>query len=175
MRMDEQKAGEMGDDCATNVHLSVQIRSLHNLIRRYLNANLSHESRSLTGVNIELIMFLARHKDEEIFQYDVERRFSITKSTASRVLGLMEKKGLIERRSVERDARLRRIVLTDTAMDMVNSIETNSDVMEEVLMEGFSCEDRARLNKYFQRMRQNLLSTGMVGGCHTHPNHEELK
>ena len=74
---------------------SVAIRSLHNVINRYLAVTRPMEVDSLSGGNIDIITFLARHSEREIFPQDVERRFGITRSTSSRVLALMERKGLI--------------------------------------------------------------------------------
>ena len=87
---------------------SVAIRSLHNVINRYLAVTRPMEVESLSGGNIDIITFLARHSEREIFPQDVERRFGITRSTSSRVLALMERKRLIVRESVPRDARLKK-------------------------------------------------------------------
>ncbi len=48
-----------------------------------------------------------------MFQRDIEREFSITRSTVTNILQLMERKGYIERRSVPQDARLKQLVLTE--------------------------------------------------------------
>ncbi len=81
---------------------SVAMRSLHNVINRYLAVTRPMEVESLSGGNSDIIIFLARHSEREIFQHAVERRFGITRSTSSRVLALMERKGLIARESVAR-------------------------------------------------------------------------
>lgn len=56
---------------------SVAIRSLHNVINRYLAVTRPMEVESLSGGNIDIITFLARHSEREIFPQDVERRFGI--------------------------------------------------------------------------------------------------
>lgn len=147
---------------ASDFHPSVQIRSLHNLIGRYLTATLPSETRTLTGGNMQILVFLYNQGDREVFQYDIERRFSITRSTASRVLRLMEKKGLVERQSVKRDARLRRIVLTPIARDTARKLRDSTTSVEESLLNGFDEEERRRLRCYLLRMKQNLFDTGLV-------------
>lgn len=154
-------------------HLGIEIRSLSNMINRYLGVTMPEDARNATGGNARIIMFLAKNQTRNIFQYDIEERFSITRSTASRVLSLMEKKGLIERHAVERDARLRKIVLTKAALDIADSLRANAMRMEDMLFEGFQQEDRDNLSRYFARMRSNLLSTGLVGSnCPGAPNQE---
>ncbi|SPU25488.1 MarR family transcriptional regulator [Bifidobacterium bifidum] len=68
-------------------------------------------------------MFLDRNRNREIYQHTIEQKFCITRSTASRVLALMEKKGLIARESVAHDARCKRIVLTDKADAIVADLK----------------------------------------------------
>ena len=53
------------------------------------------------------------HRDEPVFQRDIEREFSITRSTVTNILQLMERKGYIQRLSVPQDARLKQLVLTE--------------------------------------------------------------
>lgn len=90
---------------------SVAIRSLHNVVNRYLRVTRPEEAEDVSNGNVDIIVYLARHDNEEIFPQDIEQRFGVTRSTSSRVLGLMEQKGLIARESVKRDARLKKIVL----------------------------------------------------------------
>lgn len=142
---------------------SIEIRSLHNMINRYLAATMPEEARIATGGNTHIIVYLERHEGRDIFQYDIEQRFSITRSTASRVLSLMEKKGLIERRSVDYDARLRKIVLTDKARAISQTLRDNASSMEQVLLDGLDAEDVRRLLDVLGRMKNNLAATGKVG------------
>ena len=44
----------------------------------------------VSGTNGRIIRFLSDHENEDVYQRDLEREFGITRSTASRVLTLME-------------------------------------------------------------------------------------
>ena len=69
----------------------------------------------------------------------------------------MEKKGYIERISVEKDARLKKIILTDKArkiqrqnyIDMHNMVETQ-------LKKGISEEDMEKFIQIIRKMKENL-------------------
>ena len=76
---------------------SVAIRSLHNVVNRYLRVTRPEEAEDVSNGNVYIIVYLARHDNEEIFPQDIEQRFGVTRSTSCRVLGLMEQKGLIAR------------------------------------------------------------------------------
>ena len=75
----------------------------------------------------------------------------------------MEKKGLIERRSVDYDARLRKIVLTDKARAIAEALRDNASRMEQVLLGGMSNAEVSQLLDLLDHMKRNLAATGMVG------------
>ncbi len=87
---------------------------MDNLIFRRLNqfsrANGVEQTTPMHGWIIE---YLYRHRNEPVFQRDIEREFSITRSTVTNILQLMERKGYIQRLSVPQDARLKQLVLTE--------------------------------------------------------------
>lgn len=147
------------------VRPSIEIRSLYNMMNRYLTATKPKEASDATGGNTHIIMYLKRYENQDIFQGDIERRFSITRSTASRVLSLMEKKGLIERKTVDYDARLRRIVLTEKAQALTQMLQGNAIAMETVMTEGITEEDLERMLHCINTMKANLRATGLVGEC----------
>lgn len=136
--------------------LSLDMQSLSKAINRYLGETMPESARIATGGNAHIIVFLARNRGREIYQHTIEEKFVITRSTASRVLALMEKKGLISREPVAHDARCKRIVLTDKADAIVNDLKANGDYIERRLVEGFSAEEQSTMWEYIQRMRENL-------------------
>ena len=68
---------------------------------------------AVTPMHGWIMEYLYRNSDTPVFQRDIEREFSITRSTVTNILQLMERKGYIARRSVEQDARLKQLVLTE--------------------------------------------------------------
>ncbi|KFI56370.1 MarR family winged helix-turn-helix transcriptional regulator [Bifidobacterium choerinum] len=156
---------------------SLEIRAVHQLIARYWNVVTPSESTG-SGTNMPIILYLHDHRHEDVFQYDIERAFSITRSTASRVLALMEKKGLITRTSVQWDARVRKIELTAAADGIVEELQRRSRQLERTLFEGFSDDEQRRFLADLERMQSNLYATGLLGketpGCAcAHPPADE--
>lgn len=130
-----------------------EIHRLSNCIRRYLTngAVVRH-----AGNNGRIICFLYEHQHEDVFQKDLEKEFGITRSTASKVVGLMEQKGLVCRLSVKEDARLKKLVLTDRSKELYRQMSLNGAAMERRLLAGFTPEETARLFDYLDRMRHNM-------------------
>ncbi len=140
-----------------NKRIGLELRSLNNLIRRYFEAS-SHkkEIEKITGNNGWIIGYLAKNMDKDIYQKDIEEQFTITRSTASRVLTLMEQKGLIVRKSVIQDARLKKLVLTEKALQLDQTMKEVADQMERALIKGFRPEEIEQLESYLMRMKENM-------------------
>lgn len=136
--------------------LSIEIRAVSKAVDRYLGESMPLSAKETTGGNAHIIMFLARNRDREIYQHTIEQKFCITRSTASRVLALMEKEGLIARESVAHDARCKRIVLTDKADAIVADLKANGERVERLLVDGFTQTEQDALHDYVERMRANI-------------------
>ena len=137
----------------------VELRSLSNIIMRYME-KYSNKKKvdAITGTNGWIIAFLSQNPDRDIFQRDLEKEFSITRSTASKVVNLMVQKGLIERRPVAGDARLKKLVLTEKAMGLSHLMMDDCVRAENRLTEGFTEEELAQLFSYLARMKENMSS-----------------
>ena len=137
--------------------VGLELLSLNNMIRRFFEFS-SHkkEIETVTGNNGWIIGFLADNADREIFQRDIEDHFTITRSTASKVLSLMEQKGLVRRMAVSQDARLKKIVLTDKAHEITKIMLDDRNKLENTLMKGFTQDEEKLLVNYLTRMKENI-------------------
>ena len=141
------------------IWIGFELRSLNNLIRRYFEFS-SHrkEIETVTGNNGWIIGYLADNAGKDIYQKNVEEYFTIARSTASKVLNLMEQKGLIQRQAVAQDKRLKKIVLTEKAWKIKELMREDSDKMNRILIDGFTDEEVSTLNSYIHRMKENISS-----------------
>ena len=153
---DDSRSGHGCAPASYQIPLGVEIQRLARAVRRYLGLTMPASAREATDGNASIIMFLDRHRGDEIFQHDIETRFCITRSTASRVLTRMEHKGLIIRKPVARDARLKRIVLTQKADRIVADLIANGSRAEDSLTAGFTPDELVRLRGYLARLHCNM-------------------
>lgn len=94
----------------------LEIMCLANCLSRALGSlNADRSSAGISGVNAQILGYLAAREGADVFQRDIEEEFSIRRSTVSKIVRLMEAKGLLRREPVEWDARLKRLSLTDKA------------------------------------------------------------
>lgn len=140
--------------------IGVRLRMLNNAVRRYIDryADGKKALDSLTCSNVWIIGYICEMQESgrDVYQRDLENNFGITRSTASKVLGLMEKKGFIERVSVSHDARLKKIIPTERSLEIGRIIKEDNERMELQLKKGFSPQELERLCGYLERIQDNL-------------------
>ena len=142
-----------------HLKLGKDIHRLDNRIRRHLQQttqSLGLELDAVTGGNGRIIRFLSEHEGRDVFQKDLEDEFGVTRSTASRVLRLMEQKGFIERHSVPQDARLKKLVLTARGREISAVMRQNGAAMDARLLSGFTPQEEQLLYSFLDRMLHNL-------------------
>ena len=150
----------MQDDLAKKINTGYKIRLLHNQIQKhmeYRKAQNEYDCCDLTRMQRFTLGFLNHNSEREIYQKDIEAEFAISRATASNMLAVMERKGLIKRESVEHDARLKKIVLTERAKRMHTQIRVDIMAMDEMLTRGMDEVDKQRLHQYLDIMIQNLV------------------
>lgn len=115
------------------------IRRLSNAIKRDIEkSKLKMQIDSAKSINGWALNYFYENRDRDIFQRDFEQKFSIRRSTASKMLKSMEQNGFIERVSVESDARLKKIVLTDKAIEQHKRILEDIERREKILRKGLT-------------------------------------
>lgn len=136
----------------------LELRALNRLIRKYFESLPNKkEIDNVTSNNGWIIVYLAENADKDIYQKDIEEHFSIARSTVSKVLGLMEQKGLITREAVSSDARLKKIRLTEKAVGIQKIMEEDKRTLDRALTKGFDERELAEFLAYLQRMKENII------------------
>ncbi|TCT16077.1 DNA-binding MarR family transcriptional regulator [Natranaerovirga pectinivora] len=134
--------------------IGFELRTLTNLIRRRMESR-SHLN-SITPMHSWAITFLYENRNKDIFQKDFEDEFSIRRSTSTKILQLMEKNGLITRHSVEYDGRLKKIVLTQKAIEYYFIIAEEINLLEELFIKGISQEELDAFFATMDKIKKNL-------------------
>ena len=138
-------------------HVGVEVRRLSHLIKRCaMNSEAHQRADKLTGVHSWFIGYLYDNRDRDVFQRDLEENFNIRRSSVSNVLSLMEQNGLIERRPVEHDARLKKVVLTPRAIELHNMVDKDITELEAAIIEDVPKDDLDIFFKTIRKMINNL-------------------
>ncbi len=147
----------MNDDQRT---IMQHMRSIGNATKRhvdrYFDSKKQLDNLSCSGGWILSRVFESEHFGEPLYQRDFETEFGITRSTASKVLSGLEKKGLIRRAGVSGDGRLKKILLTEKSNEISRNIFSETRELEEKLERGFTSEELETLYGFFERIENNL-------------------
>jgi len=137
--------------------LGLIVHGLDNMLLRNLYAHLkAYGLDEATVMHSWILKYLEDNKDTEVFQKDLETVFSCNRSTVTNILQLMEKKGYIKRESVERDARLKRIILQDKGYETLKSLEKMNRELAEDTLRGISKEELDTFYRVADKLKTNL-------------------
>lgn len=137
--------------------VAIEIKVLNNLILR----DLEQRSRLMagemvSGINGMIMGYILRQGENDVFQKELEDEFGLTRSTISKVVNLMERKGLIKRVPAEHDARQKLLRLTESARDIAEMMEAESSQLSSRLLRDFNDGEIDALMNYIGRMARNM-------------------
>lgn len=134
-----------------------KIRCVSTKIKRVIdNLESIKKLENLSGTNGFIIVYIYRNKDKDIYQKDIEKEFGITRSTASNIISLMEKKNLIIREKVDNDARLKKLVLTDIAKEYSKDVLDDLNRLENQLKTNISNEELINFFNTLSKLELNI-------------------
>lgn len=111
----------------------------------------------ITGVQGRFLHFILAHsEDQDVFQKDLEEEFNLRRSTATGILQLMEKNHLLYRKSVDYDARLKKIVVTEKGAHIKEQVFENISALEKKIKNGITEEDLDTFFRVMEKMSKNL-------------------
>lgn len=137
----------------------VRIKSLNNEIKRLLDRSaISKNDANLTGVQYGMMGYLhdCLARGQDAFQRDIEAEFNIRRSTATGLLQTLEREGYILRVPVPEDARLKRIVMTEKALELEKIARENIMQLEERLLRDIPEEEMERFYKTLEKITKNV-------------------
>lgn len=102
-----------------------------------------HNPDRATLMHTWIIGFIQEREEKNIdtFQKDIEKEFSINRSTTSEMIKLMCKKGMIKRVAVSHDARLKKIVLTEQSREFNLRVDSEMQKFHQQLVVGLTQEE----------------------------------
>ena len=143
--------------------VTFEMQGLAHMIKRYMDSLAESQGlprpkrgRGISGTNLFIIAYLYENREKDVFQKDLEEKMNVRRSTVSKVLGIMEGKDLIRREQVAHDGRLKKIVLTQNALDGIEAFRKNSRKVESRLTRGFTEEELDQFYYLLNKAKQNF-------------------
>ena len=95
-------------------------------------------------------------RGDGVTQKDICGHIPISKSTTSKMINNLVKKGYLRKEKDPNDKRATRIYLTDKKEEIENIVKEIDEEAEKLMMEGFTDEEKRQLKEYLSRIIDNL-------------------
>lgn len=138
-------------------YVSFILRAIHNQIKEVIRKSVPISDRApQTQLQGGILGYLFHHRGEPVYQKDIEKEFQISRATATNTLQVMEKNGLIVRRSQDKDARLKRIFMTEEAEAGHAKVEEHMRTFNDRILDGLDDTEVAELKRCLKVILGNL-------------------
>lgn len=137
-------------------YIGKEIIVLSNRIKRRMRA--SSEALGLTDTQGRVLQYIWEESEKrEVFQKDIEDSFGIRRSSVTEIIQLLERDGLIVRECVPRDARLKKLVLTERAIQIQKVMNGKICELEAEMQKDISQEEKEMLLKLLCKIQKNVM------------------
>ena len=133
------------------------LRVIHNLIKLSIHKTGPDVKKGpKTQLQGGILGYLYNHRDQPVYQKDLEKEVRISGATVSNTLQVMEREGLILRKAQDKDGRLKRIQMTPEAYQNHEKIERHMDWIGDRVLEGMSDAEVSELYRLLGILLKNL-------------------
>ena len=134
-------------------HAARYVSKLSNKLRRKIDAFSSKDSFS--GSQERVLHFILAQSND-VFQKDIEEEYSLRPPTATELLKKMEKNGLIYRETMANDARMKRIVVSDKALQYKDMVIADITALEDELTKDIPQNELDIFFNVIEKMLDNI-------------------
>lgn len=152
MEQEERREGQRENS------LGFELKCINNLIRRNIDMRFNEAGLGdLAGMQGPMLGYIREVSSvRDVYQKDLEKRFNVRRSTATVMLQNLEQKGYIVRESIKSDGRVKKITVTEKAVQHDMAIHHLIDEFNEKLEEGITLEERECFFEVLGKIRSNL-------------------
>lgn len=138
-----------------NRRVLYQIKSLEKSLLRH-NKEKSIEEKEITPTQMEILLYIFKNEEKDIYQKDLENILNLRRATVSGVLQTMEKNNLITRVTDAEDTRTKKIILNEETKKIFLKHLKQFDEIEKVIVDGISEEELKVFFEVIQKMKNNV-------------------
>lgn len=135
-----------------------QIKSLEKLIFRNLFSDMKEVDlfKTPTPTQHQIMEYILEHKNENVYQRDLENILNLRRATVSGVLKTMEKNQLIVRITDIKDTRIKKIILNEKAEKIFKKNEKKFEELDDIITQNIKKEDLDIFSDVLKKMKENI-------------------
>ena len=138
-----------------NKRVLYQIKSLEKSLLRH-NKDKSIKDKEITPTQMEILLYIFKNEDKDIYQKDLENVLNLRRATVSGVLQTMEKNHLITRVTDIEDTRAKKIILNEETKNIFLRHLKQFEEIEKVIVDGISEKELEVFFEVIQKMQNNV-------------------
>lgn len=141
-----------------------KLKAVDKIVVRKLVGNLCLSGKDIELKNVpspsqmEIIEYILKHIDEDIYQKDLEEVLNLRRATISGILQTMEKNGFIKRVTDEYDTRTKKIILDEKAKSMYLERCKELQKLEKAALDGISEDELKVFYDVLDKVKTNLIN-----------------
>lgn len=137
-------------------HIGKMIADTAHIIKHRMNSYM--DQPQLNGVQVRILAYIkhADRRGKDVFRGDIEQEFKISRPSVTSVLNTMEKNGYVRRVPVPKDARLKKLTLTDKAIEAERQMYKKVEEFEQLISSGLDKDEVSQLQKILDKILKNI-------------------
>ena len=137
--------------------IGFEIKTINDLIKKRIMCDKENDYH-ISHTQIKIIQYMYIHKEEVIYQRDLEKKFDLKRSTISGIIDTMEKNNLVKRIDSKEDLRLKQLVLTNMALNKINVLVDKIVKFDKSLEKNISKKDLDTFYKVTEQIKNNIIN-----------------
>lgn len=133
-------------------NIGLIFKILSNQMKRKIDSKLNNH---VTNIQMFILRYIDNTQDD-IYQKNIEQVLDIRRSTTTEILNVMEREGLIKRKSIDNDKRKRKIILTSKGKEYVNTCKKTISEIEEALLENITEKEKEVFFNVLEKIKNNI-------------------
>ncbi len=134
--------------------IGYMIKTIHNKLEKRANNDL--RAADLTLMQVTSLVYLKDRLPDPVPMKEFEHFFDIAQPTVAGVIARLEKKGLVRTVQSPEDKRVKLVAVTDEGIRLADETSENVSGTENILLKGFSEEEKELLQDLLYRALRNL-------------------
>ncbi len=140
----------------SSVPLGLLIKKINTSFETETNKALS--KLNLTRSQLEILMYIEYQskRNIEVNQINIEKEFNLKNPTVTGILNRLEEKKYIQRIKSEKNARFKKIIITDTANEILTQGHQHGRLMDEKVISCLTKTEYQELIKILSKIIDNI-------------------
>lgn len=138
------------------IKVGVTLKNINKIFESNCNRELIKNDITRSQHHVLMYILINSKNVSEINQKDIERTFNLSNPTVTGILNRLEAKSFITRETSSKDARYKKICLTEKAINIGKELKEKGKKLEEKLVKGMSDEEASKLKELLSKVLENI-------------------